>query len=117
MLASDIPSSFLPNAEKSQPMLRSPTRAPQDPDDATWGSNFWVTLVDPQVTSLQNSSSSSKAIQRPKLPFSPAPLQAKSAGIPPLALSCNMSSLFPAAFSAYHSSPDYHQVQMVNGGN
>ncbi|PPQ77223.1 hypothetical protein CVT25_011069 [Psilocybe cyanescens] len=35
-----------------QSTLKTPTRttfAPQDGDEATWGSNFWVTLVDPQT--------------------------------------------------------------------
>jgi hypothetical protein len=80
MLASTSSQSPPPNTDKSpsrQSTLRSPTRTPQDPDDATWGSNFWVTLVDPQVTSVSSWISLSNATQSPKLPFSPALLLAK----------------------------------------
>lgn len=37
-------------AAKPQPRTRTPAvQEPSEPDDAKWGSNFWVTLVDPQV--------------------------------------------------------------------
>lgn len=35
---------------KPQPRTRTPAvPEPSEPDDTKWGSNFWVTLVDPQV--------------------------------------------------------------------
>lgn len=48
--SSDKRKSSTPNSQRS--ILKSSARSvsTQESDDATWGANFWVTLVDPQVS-------------------------------------------------------------------
>ena len=75
------PTEATPNCASAQPVvvvpqvnvngepLRSPrpsgTFAPAfDPDSSTWGANFWVTLVDPQVRQF-SSSTPSMPVQAP----------------------------------------------------
>ncbi|KAH9485197.1 Rho GTPase-activating protein 39 [Psilocybe cubensis] len=51
--ASSNKSKKITTQSSRQSTVKTPTRATftaQDGDDATWGSNFWVTLVDPQTS-------------------------------------------------------------------
>jgi len=82
-----------PTARIRTPSLRPhapPPNVNQDTDDTTWGSNFWVTLVDPQVCPEINFQDSVHGISHHRVrPHSlHVQLQAKSVGNPQSVLLC-----------------------------
>lgn len=72
------PTIVVPQVNVNGEPLRSPglsgTFAPSfDPDSSTWGANFWVTLVDPQVRRVLSSASSRTTIIAVSSSSRPAP--------------------------------------------
>lgn len=79
---SDAPLS--PDLRNPRPKKNPVVVKGQDGDDAAWGSNFWVTLVDPQVCLSSKNREKSNFIHfasSRKHRFMPAPQREKSAGI------------------------------------
>lgn len=91
----ESPSKTTPRTPRTPKSSQQPANANGGDDSATWGSNFWVTLVDPQVRDPEHAFAaiclflSDNLTSTRRTPLSTHVLrQAKSAGTRPLEISC-----------------------------